>query len=421
MPFLAPLELADNFSSLRDAYQRETDGALDHPQPSFFSKATGAHDVTTRGKQINLLQVVAKLENPFSIKAADLASLKKQRLLVGLAHCIQRQILNSYGALSYRSGSKYGKLYPLINKALNLSSNNELDDDTLFECLNAVTNTSLDSINEKLNPAERIDETLWRELQQIARKLCPKKDGWHTGFPATDTLAYVGKRLGGPPGYAFGYVVAEGLGRSAATASVKYTMATVIGGAIVYIGGPIAGVGAGAAYFLARQTAERAVNVTCGIAGAVIAGEATARIGQAAGMAVGFTIDMAYMSTSYIVKSLSELAGIKGDDLLIGTNLCTGQLCVCNSKGEPIDIAALIAKHKGDKEIEGISVVKLTAAQTRDIEALQTAIEKGASPSKEVLESAQAAIKSGLQPKAAIPAEKAKGEERVLEKTVATP
>lgn len=334
MPYQAPLELMQKIMQLRQRYEKETNCLLTGSSPYAISKFFGAHDIALRNKQISTLESFAKLKNPFESEE-PLATLQKYRLLVGLSLVIQKQIEQSYS--SYHAS--YGTLHTLINELLAIDKSNQLDDETIYECLLAVKKVSLDSINAKKWFVTAKD---WQAIQDLADKqlglLKETRD-----YPLSQALGKIGRYAFRPLGYGVGYVLFETIGGSTVTAPIKLAIASTLGYCLIGIAGPLTSAGVGAIYLLAHQKAEKAVSISCGIAGAMIVGKACGFVGEKLGQGTGFTLDLGYLASSALVHHLKTLiAHTKENQQEIGLSLIDGMLFIKHQKGKSISLESII-------------------------------------------------------------------------------
>lgn len=391
MPYLAPIDLLEKIQNIREKYSSLSGVTNLDTETSYIEQTVyGKTDTKTRTLQLNLLKKLVMIENPLNLKSEALANIHRYRFMVGILLCIQLHIEESY---TCNLTGEYGKLHTLITEILNINEKNEMDIRSKALCLKAVSDVVLISLNEQLDDKHQICDGLFLDLQSIARRKIPKIES-KNDYPISHALARVGEISLQAPGYAIGWVLFDTLGKSGLTASIKFALT----GAISYIFclvSPIVGAGTGGAVlFFSRQSAERAVNITCGITGAMIVGDLGRRLGRALGGTAGFGLDLAYKGTCQLVENIQALRALEEENLHLsfGVDVIENRIVVRDNNGLEIDLEQLL-KQTIDSDSENIkapmkdddapNVVSLKDEEIQMIENFITILEQQSKKPKE--------------------------------------
>lgn len=337
MNYLAPLTLETSLLSLREAYQRNAKVSFDDPQPSVYGTYYGYKDIALRNQQTKLIEAFAKIPLPQDTNSHKAAYIEKMRLMVAICYLTQQQIIAKNKLAPV--GSELNKL---LNEALDLSTNNQLDTLTLQNCLLVLENfdfSKFNSITKKtiLSPVE------WHAVCNFARttrlNLTPTTDS-----VLTTNLSFATGIIFQPMGWGFGFALGQTFGRAGQTGVVKKALTNTLTSGLVLLA-PLTGTTAAAATFFGRPHAEQAVEYAAGYATAQFFGYSFKKIGQCTGWVIGKGIEIAYDTTSKLGKkaynNIIDPEKIAELDIHVGIDLVSEDI---SSKSKTLSQTEVIEK-----------------------------------------------------------------------------
>lgn len=322
MRYQAPLTLEHKLQTLRSDYQKKAKVDFSN-MPTKLGTFFGSKDVKARLKQIQLLEVIAELDNPLNASNDREAYFDKYHLMVGLSYLVQQQIYSQNKVCPIGS-----ELYGLLQDALNLKDNT-IDQHTLNECMYTLRRFDKSKVNQALRAkgVKELTETEWQDYKLMASKHIDDIEENQDSMVA-DSLSYFGGLVLKPVGWGVGFAIGETIGKAGTSAPVKAALTTAISSAFIVLG-PITGGGMAAATLLARPHAEKAIECAAGYGAAQVCGSGFKKVGQGLGWVVGKGIDLTLDATTNITGqavSLVSRGEIIEENIEVGLNLVEKEL-----------------------------------------------------------------------------------------------
>lgn len=350
--YVLPIDAVRTLRGIQESYKKETGVDLNKSaQPNRLWRAVGYKDVDARRDQTALIRKLAKYAEHFKgDRLVTLAYPSKQwakaqhslRVLLGLCYVTKKQIELTYSTGLFGARS-YGTLHGIIDKLLNVQSDNKLDSTTKATCMLALKNTTVEEINEVIQSLDSEEEEAitpmeWNRIQYEAERQFQRHRP-NASTPFADTGRYVGRQVGRVVGVGVGFVFGRLVGQSGATSGAKALLTAAVGSSFVFFG-PWIGTGVMAATLMARQFAEESVDISCGYMGALLVSSATSKLGAKAGWGTGYVLDSAVAGAASLCQMLQQNLNLGGDDAIkrIGINLATGEFAVQTASGKHLQL-----------------------------------------------------------------------------------
>lgn len=341
MPYLAPVDLFRTLSTLtKDFLQKKGLTPSDLKKKSGSGTFYGHTDTTTRGEQLSLIDKLCNIDNPTQASNDAQKSVERYQFMIGVVLCIRRQIRKTY----LRPATNYGTLHTMLTEQIRLTDENVMDAATKRTCLDQVIRANLIYLNGELanQKLPLISSEVLNELKKSAHEIMPTDDYSHN-HPVASVCSKAGKAIWTPVGIAFGWVLFDMVGKSAITTPIKLLLTSAFSYTLGIVNpsyGPL---------LFAGRSAERAINITCQVSGAMLGREIAARLGEASGALAGLSIEIAYAATCRLIDKLKQLMNELADNKAItfNLNLLTGELTLLDSTGHQIDIKEILQQDQG--------------------------------------------------------------------------
>lgn len=327
MRYQAPLTLEQKLKALRADYKEKAQVDFSE-KPSKFSAFFGSKNPTPRLKQIELLEAVAELKDPFDCQNDQEAYFDKYHLMVALAYITHQKIYSGNKVCPVGS-----KLYELLHEALDLTDKeNSLDQHTINECMYTLKKFGKTKLNRLIvsKGGKALTETEWQEYKMLTNQHI-KSVNEDEESTLANSLSYVTGIVFKPVGWGIGFAFGKTIGKAGTSAPVKAAITTAIGSAFVFLG-PITGGGMAAATLLARPHAEDAVEYAAGYGAAQILGNAFQKVGQGLGYVIGTGLDLAIDATKDVTGQAVGLLAPKEElNIKVGLDLVDKELTARSS------------------------------------------------------------------------------------------
>lgn len=283
--YLAPITLEQSLLALRANYEKNANVDLDAKAPSALATYCGYKDIKARNRQIQIIESFARIPIPDKNSPGQKdAYIQKMRLMIAVCYLVKQQI--SVSTLS--NGSELDKL---LDDALHISPNNQLDAETLQNCLLVFECCDLSKLNAHLN-TNKIKPIEWNNLKTLSSSLRPNiKDNPDSAI--TQNLSTFTGIILYPVGWGFGFALGKTIGQAGQTGVVKDTITRSINAGLVLFA-PITGFTGSSITMFTRHVVDQAVVNTSAFSAAQLCGYGTKKVGQMVGWTVGKTGEYAH-------------------------------------------------------------------------------------------------------------------------------
>lgn len=336
MAYKSPLTLEQKLRNIRQAYTeaKTQKGVNLTEQPYRISTFFGSTDFDTRTQQLALLEAIANIDNPFHKDNPRDALFDKYHLMVAMSYIIQQQIRGDSKVLPIGS-----TLYSLLDDALDINSQNQLDQHTINESLRKLARLDEGVINQFIRSSnikgiKPLTGSEWDEYKRFATDLKKPLNG-DNDSAITSTISTAGGLILAPVGWGVGFAVGQTIGSSGLSSSLSSLLEGTIRSTLILLGSLTGSGGAAAATLLAPSHGRSSAEYALGYTGAQFGAQAMRKTGQGLGWVVGKGLDLALSgakdASSHAIGLLSKGGSRVELDVSIGLDLVHQEL-VANSK-----------------------------------------------------------------------------------------